>query len=164
MPFSAHASACAILAFADGGSRNSSLHPPQEALGISTRRGPGRFFSFPRMLDRRRCFAPAEVIYFNAAAKSAHSARRLSRDWRGEAAPPQAAEFSKVRAAVKPTVSGLPSSGTVRRSAAQCHLPQGEGYALRLPRCARRSEIRALYTAPFAKAGNKKPGGAGLLL
>ena len=36
MPFSAHASACAILAFADGGSRNSSLHPPQEALGIST--------------------------------------------------------------------------------------------------------------------------------
>ena len=36
LPFSAHASACAILAFADGGSRNSSLHPPQEALGIST--------------------------------------------------------------------------------------------------------------------------------
>ena len=26
----------AILAFADGGSRNSSLHPPPEALGIST--------------------------------------------------------------------------------------------------------------------------------
>ena len=39
LPFSAHASACAILAFADGGSRNSSLHPPLEALGISTRRG-----------------------------------------------------------------------------------------------------------------------------
>ncbi len=36
MPFSAHASACAILAFADGGSQNSSLHPPTEALGIST--------------------------------------------------------------------------------------------------------------------------------
>ena len=26
------------------------------------------------------------------------------------------------------------------------------------------AEVRALYTAPFAKAGNKKPGGAGLLL
>ena len=36
MPFSAHASACAILALADGGSRHSSLHPPTEALGIST--------------------------------------------------------------------------------------------------------------------------------
>ena len=62
LPFSAHASACAILAFADGGSRNSSLHPPPEALGISTRRGPGRIFSIPRMPDRLRHFVPAEVI------------------------------------------------------------------------------------------------------
>ena len=84
LPFSAHASAYAILAFADGGSRNSSLHPPQEALGISTRRGPGRFFSFPRMLDRLRHFVPAEVIYFNAAAKGAHLSRRLSRGLLGE--------------------------------------------------------------------------------
>ena len=83
LPFSAHASACAILAFADGGSRNSSLHPPPEALGISTRRGPGRFFSFPRMLDRLRCFAQAKVIYFNSAAQGAHSAKRLSRNWHG---------------------------------------------------------------------------------
>ena len=36
LPLTSHASAYAILAFADGGSRNSSLHPPQEALGIST--------------------------------------------------------------------------------------------------------------------------------
>ncbi len=36
LPLTAHASAYAILAFADGGSRNSSLHPPPEALGIST--------------------------------------------------------------------------------------------------------------------------------
>ena len=36
LPPTAHASAYAILAFADGGSRNSSLHPPQEELGIST--------------------------------------------------------------------------------------------------------------------------------
>ena len=36
LPPAAHASAYAILAFADGGSRNSSLHPPPEALGIST--------------------------------------------------------------------------------------------------------------------------------
>ena len=71
------------LALADGGSRNSSLHPPPEALGISTRRGPGRFFSFPRMLDRLRCFAQAKVIYFNSAAQGAHSAKRLSRNWHG---------------------------------------------------------------------------------
>ena len=70
LPFSAHASACAILAFADGGSRNSSLHPPPEALGISTRWGPGRIFSFPRMPDRRRCFAPAEVIILIARQKA----------------------------------------------------------------------------------------------
>ena len=36
LPLTAHASAYAILAFADGGSRNSSFHPPPEALGIST--------------------------------------------------------------------------------------------------------------------------------
>ena len=36
LPLTAHASAYAILAFADGSSRNSSLHPPLEALGIST--------------------------------------------------------------------------------------------------------------------------------
>ena len=36
LPLTAHASAYANLAFADGGSRNSSLHPPLEALGIST--------------------------------------------------------------------------------------------------------------------------------
>ena len=38
--------------------------------------------------------------------------------------------IAKARAAVKPASGGLPSSVTVRRSAAPRHLPQGEGYAL----------------------------------
>ena len=83
MPFSAHASACAILAFADGGSRNSSLHPPQEALGISTRRGSGRFFSTPRAPDRQRRLRAGRGYYFNAAARGAHTFRRQSRGWSG---------------------------------------------------------------------------------
>ena len=93
MPFSAHASACAILAFADGGSRNSSLHPPQEALGISTRRGSGRFFSTPRAPDRQRRLRAGRGYYFNAAARGAHTFRRQSRGWSGaclrkQTAPP----------------------------------------------------------------------------
>ena len=45
--------------------------------------------------------------------------------------PPQGTEFAKVQTTVKPD-GGLPSSVTVqRKSAAPCHLPQGEGYTLR---------------------------------
>ena len=97
MLFSAHASACAILAFADGGSRNSSLHPPLEALGISTL-AQGSQDSRSVLLAEHR------------------EPRRL---------PPQATEFAKVCTAVKPAVGGLPSSVTVRLCAAPCHLPQG---------------------------------------
>ena len=49
-----------------------------------------------------------------------------------EAAPPQGTEFAKVRTAVKPAFSGLPSSVTVQcQSTAPRHLPQGEGKAPR---------------------------------
>ena len=42
------------------------------------------------------------------------------------------AQLTKVRAAVKPAFGGLPSSVTVqRKSAAPCHLPQGEGEGAR---------------------------------
>ena len=40
------------------------------------------------MLDRLRCFAPAEVIYFDSSAKGARSARRLSRGWCAEKCAP----------------------------------------------------------------------------
>ena len=80
MPFSAHASACAILAFADGGSRNSLLHPPQEALGISTL-AQGSQDSRSVLLAEHR------------------EPRRL---------PPQATEFAKVCTAVKPAEACCP--------------------------------------------------------
>ena len=63
--------------------RNSSLHPPQEALGISTRRGSGRFFSTPRAPDRQRRLRAGRGYYFNAAARGAHTFRRQSRGWSG---------------------------------------------------------------------------------
>ena len=45
-----------------------------------------------------------------------------------EAATAASHRFAKVRAAMKPAFSGLPSSVTVRRkSAVPRHLPQGEG-------------------------------------
>ena len=43
--------------------------------------------------------------------------------------PAPRTEFAKTRTEVKPAKGGLPSSVTVqRKSAAPCHLPQGEGY------------------------------------
>ena len=45
-----------------------------------------------------------------------------------EAAPAASHRISKEQTAVKPAVSGLPSSVTAqRKSTAQCHLPQEEG-------------------------------------
>ena len=46
------------------------------------------------MLDRLRCFAPAEVIYFNAAAQGAYLSRRLSRDSLGEGGSRRRAQIS----------------------------------------------------------------------
>ena len=114
MPFSAHASAFAILAFADGGSRNSSLHPPLEALGIST------------LAQGSRERAPSPSVRHKGAEAAAAASHRIT----------------KVRVAVKPADGGLPSSVTVqRKSAAPRHLPQGEGKggcrrrAQNLPKC-----------------------------
>ena len=60
--------------------------------------------------------------------------------------------FAKVRAAVKPAVSGLPSSVTVRRSAAPRHLPQGDGKALRRRGSHRFDSVRSstLHTIPHS--------------
>ena len=41
--------------------------------------------------------------------------------------PLQATELQRCEPHLSPAVSGLPSSVTVRRSTAQCHLPQKEG-------------------------------------
>ena len=51
------------LAFADGGSRNSSLHPPQEALGISTLAQGSR---------ERAQYASVHPIYKNVTARRSH--------------------------------------------------------------------------------------------
>ena len=77
-----------------GGARNfypkGGINAPPETVWflISTASPMGSRAVFQYALDARprRCFAPAEVIYFNAAAKGAHSARRLSRDSLGEGA------------------------------------------------------------------------------
>ena len=47
-----------------------------------------------------------------------------------EAATAASHRFEKAQAAVKPAEGGLPSSGAVRRRAAQRHLSQGEGKTL----------------------------------
>ena len=82
-------------------------------------------FQFP--LDAR----PPEVLrtsrgyYFDSAAKGAHFARRLSRDFLGVGTP---AVTTVLNIAVKPAKGGLPSSVTVRcQGTAPRHLPQGEG-------------------------------------
>ena len=64
---------------------------------------------------------------FDNLVQNARLSRRLSRGLLGEGAPAPRTEFAKAQAAVKPAEGGLPSSVTVRRRAAQRHLPQGEG-------------------------------------
>ena len=61
-----------------------------------------------------------------------------------EAAAAASHRFTKVRVAVKPADGGLPSSVTVRHSAAPCHLPQG-GRQGRLP--PQSADIAAVRTA-----------------
>ena len=107
------------------------------------------------MLDRWRCFAPAEVIYFNAAAKSAHSARRLRRK-------PQ--NFQKCVPQLSPLLAGCPHPALCGAAPHSATFPKGKAMRSVCLVVLGGAEVRALYTAPFAKARNKKPGGAGLLL
>ena len=70
MPLTAHASAYASLAFADGGSRNSSLHPPLEALGISTLAQGSREARSVRLAEHRGAEGvPAPTHRFNCSGK-----------------------------------------------------------------------------------------------
>ena len=72
--------------------------------------------------------ATSRYLSLSRASKSLGRASSLLRGSRGGFAAEH--RVSKVRAAVKPAFSGLPSSVTVRRkSAAPRHLPQGEGKA-----------------------------------
>ena len=62
---------------------------------------------------------------------SRHRRRAKAKPLRGSQGGSAASHrIAKARAAVKPASGGLPSSVTVRRSAAPRHLPLGEGYAL----------------------------------
>ena len=64
------------------------INAPPETFGflISTASPTGSraVFQYPSDARPRRCFAPVEVIYFNAAVQGVRLSRRLSRDWRGK--------------------------------------------------------------------------------
>ena len=83
------------------------------------------------------------------------AARRLRRK-------PQ--NFQKCVPQLSPLLAGCPHPALCGAAPHSATFPKGKAMRSICLVVHGGAEIRALYTAPFAKAGNKKPGGAGLLL
>ena len=149
------------LALADGSGLPFSLHPPPAALESQTPQREARALPrrAPKLTASERKIVTKETHQGCVFVQVAFALQR-----RGEGAPAPRTEFAKVRAAVKPAGAGCPHPS--RRGAAphRATFPKGKAMCSVCLAPHGGAEVRTLYTAPFAKAGNKKPGGAGLLL